>query len=127
MTTYVLLSFDARVRSVGPGRPSLNPNGDLRALVKVNEVEAESVALDGVTVSAGAMSFNDLRFAVMAGQTIMRYNREFDPPLNLVLGEVIDGQLVALVLPPKPEKSDRFVRTAALRYGIAVTRLQVAA
>ncbi len=123
MTTYVLLSFDARVRSVGLGRPSLNPDGDLRALVKINEVEAESVALDGVTVSAEAMSFNDPRFAVMAGQTIMSYNREFDPPLNLVLGEAVDGQLAALLLPPEPQKSDRLVRTAAHRYGILVRRL----
>ena len=114
-TTYVLSGLVGAQKS--------NYDGQLGLLAKLNEVEAESLRLDDTTIPEGVMLFNDLRFAVMAGQSIMGYNCDFDPPLNLVLGEVIDGQLAALLLAPKPERSDRLVRTAAHHYGITVGRL----
>jgi hypothetical protein len=113
--TYVLVGL------IGAQKSSYD--GQLGLLVSLSVVEAESLKLDDTTIPEGVMSFVELRAALMAGQTIMEYNRDFDPPLNLVVGEVADGQLAALVLPPASKKSDVLVRTAALRYGIAVRRL----
>jgi hypothetical protein len=114
--SYVLVGL------IGAQNPSYD--GQLGLLAKLNEVEAESLKLDDTTIPDGVMSFDDLRPALMAGETIMQHNRDFDPPLNLVAGEVADGRLAALVLPPESKKSDVLVRTAALRYGIAVRRLK---
>jgi hypothetical protein len=123
--TYVLVGM------IGAQRP--NYDGQLGLLAQLNEVEAESIRLDDTTIPDGAMAYDDLRFAVMAGETIMRHNAEFNPPLNLVVGEVADGRLTALLLPNTPtpadgghgtsgRRSESLIRTAALRLGVAVRR-----
>jgi hypothetical protein len=98
-------------------------DGQLCVLARVSEVEGETILLADVTIPDGAMSFDALSEAMMAGEAIMGHNREFTPPLNLVVGEVQDDGLGALLLPPESKKSDQLVRTAALRYGVAVKRL----
>jgi hypothetical protein len=87
-------------------------------------VGSESIPLDSLTVPDAARCFPNLNAAIAFGSMLHAMDKRMWPPFNPVVGEAHDGQLAALVLPPEPEKSDRFVRTAALRYGITVTRLQ---
>jgi hypothetical protein len=125
MTVYVLMSL-------------AGADGELRVLTQVNEVEGTTVEFDGRTVPADAMRFDVLGEAAAAGAAIMGHNREFNPPLNLVLGEAREFdengrcfienrpmglRLKALLLPAEPTKTDRLVRSSGLRYGLTVKRL----
>jgi hypothetical protein len=134
MTEYVLVGLvDAEKASthkipVGIATPASSYDGQLCVAVDADPlVGTESVLLDDLTLPDTARRLPDLNAAIAFGAMLHAMDKRMRPPFNPVVGEAYDGQLVALVLPPKPEKSDRFVRTAALRYGITVTRLQAVA
>ena len=83
----------------------------------------ESGILADTSLPTEAKLFGDLNAAIVFGSMLHAMDKRMWPPFNPVVGEVCNGRLVALVLPPEAEKGDRLVRTAALRYGLQVTRL----
>jgi hypothetical protein len=100
-------------------------DGRLCAAVSADPLEGtESIELDDLALPDAARRFDDLNAAIAFGSMLHAMDKRMWPPFNPVVGEALDGQLAALVLPPEAEKSDRLARTAALRYGIVVRRLQ---
>ena len=128
MTAYIVVGLvDAEKASTysiphGISKPAGvgDYTGELCVLTSVTPLETESVLLDDTVIPDGAQVFESLETALRVGDMMIRRDRRLWPPLNPVVAEVRDGHLDALLLPPEAEKSDRLVRDAALRYGVAV-------
>jgi len=97
--------------------------GELCVLTSTSPVETESILLEDTTIPDDAQVLDSLETALRVGDMMIRRDMRLWPPLNPVVAEVRDGRLEALLLPPGAKKSDRLVRDAALRYGVAVRRL----
>lgn len=120
MTTFVLVGLaDAEQPGTYDGRLCVSVSAHPLA-------GSESILLDDTAIPAAAKSFMGLPAAIIYGSLLNWMDRRLWPPFNPVLGEAVDGQLAALLLPAEAEKSDRLVRTAAYRYGITVRRLRTA-
>jgi hypothetical protein len=120
VTAYVLVGLaDAEQPGTYDGRLCVSVSADPLT-------GSESILLDDTAIPDAAKSFMGLPAAITYGDLLNRMDKRLWPPFNPVVGEAVDGQLAALLLPPVREKSDRLVRTAAYRYGITVRRLQTA-
>ena len=84
---------------------------------------SESRELSDTTLPADSKTFTSLDHAIAYGNKLIEMDKRLYPPFNPALAEARDGRLVALLLPPEVQASDKLVRAAALRYGIAVRRL----
>ena len=100
-------------------------DGLLTVLVSADPIAGtESATLGDTKLPEDARIFTRLQDAMRFGGMLHRMDSRLSPPFNPVLAEVMDSRLLALLMASQPEKIDKSIRTAALRYGIRATRLE---